>query len=221
MRAPILPSFHKGDEVRIEQLLVWAYREQMVHAARPEEGEPVDFIRNNYRPGWASGSNLGGMRVDEGGIRVAFTAHADAYSVDRAVSALGNVDRRRSTEEISIIVARRVLADVALARQRRARGDGTLVYEDRDCVELVRLPALVRAHAMAGTRPIPKLSEATHARAAPCVWLAWCRHGASFGPGARVLFSSKPDTGARRELAYKKPKLRARVALALPVVTRS
>lgn len=133
-------------KIGIEDLLTWAYRDQMVHAARPE-GEPVELLRNDYVPGFAV--NAMGDKVDTGGIKIAFAAHADAYAVDRAVAKLGVAARARSAEEIAILTARRMLRNELAVRHHGTVGD----YSQAATHETVHLSALVRQYALKGERP--------------------------------------------------------------------
>lgn len=99
----------------IEQLVNWAYRDQMVHAAR-SEFLPVE-ASIGYSPRLAA-SDMSADKVDGGG-RADFTAHHDAYRVHEAVIGLGDVARKRSDEEIGIIIARRMCAEIFAAHNRR------------------------------------------------------------------------------------------------------
>jgi len=145
------PSTLPRKKISIEKLLVWAYRDQMVHAARPE-AEPIELLRNNYSPGWAGSSPHVDVAVDSGGMKLAFSAHHDAYAVDRSVGALGTTRRERTREEVSIMMARRAMKEVALIAERRATGGSTMVFSD-ELVEVVHRSALVRMYAIRGRRP--------------------------------------------------------------------
>lgn len=70
--------------VSIEELLVWAYRDQMVHGAVSEAGLALGPVRD-----WLSSASAGWCveRVD--GSAGQYTAHEDAFAVHRAVSELG------------------------------------------------------------------------------------------------------------------------------------
>lgn len=80
----IVPSSPTKRIISIKALLEWAYRDELVHAARPE-GEPLELARD-YSPGrseWLPD-------VVDSSAKYGFEAAADAYAVHRAVLALGN-----------------------------------------------------------------------------------------------------------------------------------
>lgn len=74
----------KRKRISVKDLLEWAYRDEIVHAARPEN-MPLDLVRD-YSPGPIE------WRVDvvDSSAKYGFEAHADAYRVHRAVLALGD-----------------------------------------------------------------------------------------------------------------------------------
>lgn len=71
-------------EIGIEDLLVWAYRDQMVHAARPED-EPVELGKAGPPRCAAMNFAIGG----EARSNYGFEADPDAWIVHRAVGRLG------------------------------------------------------------------------------------------------------------------------------------
>lgn len=79
-------------EISIQELLVWAYREEMVHAAKAP-GLPVEMTARKGAPelkrgDWAQMMALG-TGVDTS-VRLDFEAPADAYRVEAAVLALSD-----------------------------------------------------------------------------------------------------------------------------------
>jgi hypothetical protein len=121
------------NKISIEQLLVWAYRDQLVHVAR---GELVPAsLTWDYSPGLGGGSGLRYEMIDAG-ARCDFAAHHDAYRVHEAVQALGPV---------SIAVA----PEVARAR----RGNALAGEIEASCSERVDRRRLVFLHAVDGTQP--------------------------------------------------------------------
>jgi hypothetical protein len=75
--------------VGIEDLLIWAYRDQMVHAARPE-GAPAELGRLAGAPKCKASSALfGADGVGEGSRNLGFEAAPDAWRVHAAVLGLG------------------------------------------------------------------------------------------------------------------------------------
>ncbi len=77
-------------EISIQDLLVWAYRDEMVHAAKAP-GVPVELTRARLRE-WRADQMAEmmalGVNVDAS-VRLDFEAPVDAYRVDRAVACLG------------------------------------------------------------------------------------------------------------------------------------
>jgi hypothetical protein len=107
--------------ISIERALVWAYREQLVHAALPQ-GMPVEAAQG-YSPGMSEGKFMAD-KVDAG-VVAPFGAHADAYVIHAAVQRLKPVTVRRSAEEIEMLFARRLMRNDYDGMDRQASGDAT------------------------------------------------------------------------------------------------
>lgn len=86
----MVPLFVKNKKITIESLLVWAYADELVHAARPE-GMPAELT---VRHGTGFRSPAPGAAVDRvsDSVKMDFEAPADAYAVHAAVLRLGRVD---------------------------------------------------------------------------------------------------------------------------------
>jgi hypothetical protein len=96
----LVPYHPLKKRIKIEDLLVWAYREEMVHAARPE-GMPAECMGGGGSPRLGFGSGFETECV-ETSFNFGFGAAADAYRVHRAVSALGPVEVRMAVGEVGV-----------------------------------------------------------------------------------------------------------------------
>lgn len=85
----IVPHSPSKKRITIEDLLVWAYRDQMVHAARGAA------VPDELAMDWGTGYGNGGPSVDivDSSIKMQFKAAPDAYVVHEAVSGLARVNR--------------------------------------------------------------------------------------------------------------------------------
>lgn len=146
VRAVVPPADRSKRVVSIADLVVWAYRDQMVHAARPE-GMPVEIARD-WSPQIAQ-SDFGREMVSSS-VKMEFTCAADAYRVHAAVMRLPTVERMRTAEEVECLLARKLCMNEIYALDKETgainasslfltRGDGT--REARS--ELISLPSLV------------------------------------------------------------------------------
>jgi hypothetical protein len=78
-------------KIGVEELLVWAYREQMVHGARPDDLPAELAMRVGFTSPFASwnfGAPADSSKAADGG----YTAHADAWRVHAAVLALAPLE---------------------------------------------------------------------------------------------------------------------------------
>lgn len=138
--------------VSIEELVTWAYRDQMVHAARGQ-GVPAELTLS-YSPGMAQ-LHLSGGPVSSS-VKTDFEAAPDAYVVHAAVMALGTVERPFSDEEKSCLFARwSVAGDLRAGQEREVLADHHTIRERMFGAkpERVHLPSLVFEWAMRGRRP--------------------------------------------------------------------
>lgn len=80
----------KKKEMGVTDLLVWAYRDEMVHAARPE-GMPAEWVSGGASTRLGFG---GGFETDivESSVNLGFASSPDAYRVHRAVLGLAPVE---------------------------------------------------------------------------------------------------------------------------------
>jgi hypothetical protein len=147
--SPILPQEESTGGLKrkltIEQALVWAYRDQMVHAAMPQ-GVPLEAVQG-YSPGLSEGRFMAD-KVDSS-RPLGFGAAPDAYAIHAAVQALVPLVVRRSDEEVEMIFARKLMHNDRKALERMATGNAT-----RPEMALTLMPRqIVQTYAMAGTRP--------------------------------------------------------------------
>mgnify|MGYP001088075765 CR=1 FL=1 len=149
-RAVVPPWDGRKHAISVAALVVWAYRDQMVHAARPE-GMPVEIARD-----WSPRIAQSAFAADfvESSIKLDFAAAPDAYRVHDAVLRLPVIERQRSEDEIACLMARRLCAS-ELARlgaddaRREGRGNAT----EPDPIETIHLGSLVFTWAMRGCAP--------------------------------------------------------------------
>lgn len=80
----------KRRDVGIQDLLVWAYRDEMVHAARPEGVGPGVSIKAGARRALGYGGGFD-VEVVDASVNLGFEAAPDAYRVHEAVRSLGPV----------------------------------------------------------------------------------------------------------------------------------
>lgn len=84
--------------ITIDRLLVWAYRDQMVHGARPDDLPAELAKRVGVKPRLARSSD--GVARGAGGINLGYTAAVDAWRVHAEVLALPAVTLRIPDHEL-------------------------------------------------------------------------------------------------------------------------
>lgn len=134
----IVPYHPWKEKIGIESLLLWAYRVELVHVARPEglAGEAVS-IRSDMAVLSGGGSDC---RIDmiDSSSNLGFAAKADAYRVHEAVTGLATVDVPLPRECVG-----------AVDTGRRSRGE----VPEVDVAVRVRRSQLVMNSAIDGHAP--------------------------------------------------------------------